>query len=249
MKKSTIDPGHGGKDPGAIGPTGVHEEAINLAVAFKVSSILKSVAEVELTRYINTALADSLSADLAARAYQANAWPADVFVSIHCNSATDPSAHGTETHCYPGSSCGKSLAQMIQKRLVPALALTDRGVKESNFAVLRQSKMPAALVELSFISNPAEEKLLQSEEFQNKAAWSIASGICDFLGIQLQSVTQVPGPFPDVAGDRWSAGHIAKVKELGLMVGGGDGCFNPEAPLTREQMAAIICKMIDKGMI
>ena len=59
----------------------------------------------------------------------------------------------------------------------------------------------------------------------------------------------VPGPFPDVAGDRWSAGHIARVKELGLMVGGGDGRFKPEAPLTREQMAAIICKMLDKGMI
>ena len=59
----------------------------------------------------------------------------------------------------------------------------------------------------------------------------------------------VPGSFPDVAGDRWSAGHIARVKELGLMVGGGDGCFNPEAALTREQMAAIICKMLDKGMI
>ena len=62
-------------------------------------------------------------------------------------------------------------------------------------------------------------------------------------------VKVVPGPFPDVAGDRWSAGHIARVKELGLMVGGGDGTFKPEAPLTREQMAAIICKMVDKGMI
>ena len=68
----------------------------------------------------------------------------------------------------------------------------------------------------------------------------------DRLFADLQNV---PGPFPDVAGDRWSAGHIDRVKELGLMIGGGDGDFNPEAPLTREQMAALICKMLDKGMI
>jgi len=70
-----------------------------------------------------------------------------------------------------------------------------------------------------------------------------------FDDLDNKPVSQVPGPFPDVAGDRWSAGHIARVKDLGLMVGGGDGYFNPEAPLTREQMAALICKLIDKGML
>ena len=68
----------------------------------------------------------------------------------------------------------------------------------------------------------------------------------DRLFADLQTV---PGPFPDVLSDRWSAGHIARVKELGMMIGDGDGTFKPEAPLTREQMAAIICKMLDKGMI
>jgi len=68
----------------------------------------------------------------------------------------------------------------------------------------------------------------------------------DRLFADLQNIS---GPFTDVPGDRWSAGHIAKVRELGLMIGDGDGTFKPEAPLTREQMAAIICKMLDKGMI
>jgi len=183
MLKITIDPGHGGRDPGAIGPTGVQEKVITLAVAKKVAAILQPVMEVILTRYDDIQLSTNLSVDLTKRAELANFSLSDVLVSIHCNAATDPSAHGTETHCYPKSVRGKTLAGMIQGRLIPALALTNRGVKESNFAVLRQSQMPAALVELAFISNPAEEALLGSEEFQDRAALAIAHGICDFLGV------------------------------------------------------------------
>ena len=220
MKKIVIDPGHGGKDPGAVGPTGVHEEAINLAVALEVSRILRPVVEVELTRYINTALANSPSADLSARAYQANAWPADVFVSIHCNSAVDATAHGTETHCYPGSIKGAVLSQCLQDRLTPALGLTDRGTKQSNFAILRQSKMPAALVELAFISNSVEEKLLQSEDFQDKAALAISQGVCDFLGVKLPVSAEKPGP------ELWKIDIMEQAKKAGLIAGD----HNPDDP-------------------
>jgi len=190
VKKIVIDPGHGGKDPGAIGLTGAHEADVNLAVARKVAVLLQPVMTVVLTRHTDKSLGANVSADLTARANVANQAGADVFVSIHCNSATDPAAHGTETHCYPGSVKGAVLAQCLQDRLVPALGLTDRGTKESNFAVLRQSKMPAALVELAFISNSVEEKLLQSEDFQDRAALAIARGICDFLGIELPALPQ-----------------------------------------------------------
>ena len=193
MSKSkllALDPGHGGKDPGAIGPSGIQEKVINLAVAKKVVNFLKPVVDVMLTRDTDKALGNTLGADLSARASIANQAKADVVVSIHCNSADASSAHGTETFSYSDSVQGKLLAQKLQTRLVSALDLTDRGCKESRFAVVRQTNMPAALVELAFISNPTEEALLENDEFQNKAAWAIAQGICDFLGVELQ--TTVP---------------------------------------------------------
>ena len=217
MKKGAIDPGHGGKDPGAIGPTGVQEKVVNLAVARKVAVLLQPVMTVVLTRDTDKSLGANVSADLTARANVANQAGADVFVSIHCNSATDPAAHGTETHCYLGSVRGKTLAQMIQKRLVSALGLTDRGVKESNFAVLRQSKMPSALVELAFISNPTEEALLQSEDFQDRTAKAIAQGVCDFLGVELPETTpNQPGP------EQWKLDIIRDAKKAGLIAGDHD---------------------------
>jgi len=223
MFRVTIDPGHGGKDPGAIGPTGVHEADVNLAVARKVSELLQPVMTAILTRDANYALGSSLGGDLSARANKANQSGADVFVSIHCNAAADATAHGTETHCYPGSVKGAVLAQCLQDRLVPALGLADRGTKQSNFAVLRQSKMPSALVELAFISNSVEEKLLQSEDFQNRAAMAIARGICDFLGVEL------PEPAPKQPGqEQWKIDIMEEAKKAGLIVGD----HNPDEPVT-----------------
>jgi len=206
MLKFTGDPGHGGRDPGAIGPTGVQEKVITLAVAKKVADILRPIMSATLTRYADICLSENLSVDLTKRAELANFSLSDVFVSIHCNAATDPAAHGTETHCYPKSVRGKTLAGMIQSRLIPALGLTNRGVKESNFAVLRQSQMPAALVELAFISNPTEEALLESEAFQDRAALAIAQGICDFLGVV--TPIQSPDTVSIIAGGQKLAGKL-----------------------------------------
>ena len=215
-KKCTGDPGHGGKDPGAIGPTGVQEKVVNLSVARKVAVLLQPVMSVILTRDTDKALGANLSADLSTRASMANQSGADVFVSIHCNSAADERAHGTEAHNYPGCVQGKKLARCIQSRLVPALGLTDRGVKESNFAVLRQTNCPAALVELAFISNSVEEKLLQSDEFQDKAAKAIAQGICDFLGVELP----VPAPVVAQTGpEQWKIDIMEQAKKVGLIAG------------------------------
>jgi N-acetylmuramoyl-L-alanine amidase len=185
MANIMIDPGHGDWDPGAIGPTGVQEKIINLAVAKMVAKILMPVAEVKLTRDSDIALGENISADLTARANLANAWPADCFVSIHCNSVTISTATGTETYCYPDSTKGSKLANAVHNYLAPALGIPDRGVKTANFAVLRQTDMPACLVELAFISNPAEEALLVNSNFQLKAARAIAEGIAGYLGLQL----------------------------------------------------------------
>lgn len=181
MLKVVIDPGHGGTDPGAVGPHGVQEKDITLAIALLVADILSPAVEVKLTRTDDTVPGDEQN-ELAVRAQIANDWGADCFVSIHCNSAAVPQAHGTETYFYIGSSSGKKLAAAIQQGLLGALGLTDRGVKEANFAVLRRNTCPAALVELAFISNSTEEGYLNMPGFQTDAAIAVAKGIVDFLG-------------------------------------------------------------------
>jgi len=184
--KVCIDPGHGGYDPGAVGPGGVQEKVITMAVSQKVAGILRSAGiNVILTRGTDKLLANSINADLGMRCKVANQAKADVFVSIHCNSAADKSATGTEVFCNKGSVFGHKLAEAIHARLIPALGLHDRGVKQANFAVLRGTDMPATLVELAFISNPTEEGLLEEVAFQDKAAQAIAKGTATYAGITL----------------------------------------------------------------
>ncbi|HHY99034.1 MAG TPA: N-acetylmuramoyl-L-alanine amidase [Firmicutes bacterium] len=155
-----------------MGRTGTREADINLSVTQRIGDELKRHGiSVLLTR------TDDVFVSLKDRVNMANAADAAIFVSIHCNSAEDEGAHGTETYHSVGSKPGKILAETIHQSLVKAAGLFDRGVKEAKFYVLRRTKMPATLVELAFISNKDEEKLLKSEEFQQKTAKAIAEGI------------------------------------------------------------------------
>lgn len=218
MFKVVIDPGHGGEDPGAVGPGGIQEKSVNLAVAQRAAGLLSPVAEVRLTRTEDRALGTDDRSDLGGRAALANEWGADCFVSIHCNGAADPSAHGTETYNYPDSGQGLELAQTIHARLVPALGLADRGVKQANFAVLRQTDCPACLVELAFISNPAEERLLESRDFQEAAAQAVAAGIADFLGACLQPASTPETVAPTNPGpDDWKLKIVREARNAGLI--------------------------------
>ena len=203
MSKVVLDPGHGGYDPGAVGPTGLKEKDVTLAVALKVATYLHSPTFM----LVFTRMSDQVpwpadeKRDLAARCSIADACNPDLFVSIHCNSAADRSASGTETFYYPGSAKGKALATAIQAKLVQALGTKDRGVKENaGLAVLRGTKCPAVLAELAFISNPQEEKLLGNRDFQEKAARAIAGGIADYLGVSLPEPKPVPEKLPAVDG-------------------------------------------------
>ncbi len=182
--KIMTDPGHGGSDPGAIGPSGLKEKDVTLNVCKHLAAYLSPFAEVYMTRWIDKELGQSDVADLQARCDQANAVQADLFISVHCNSATDVTAHGVETFIYATGGEAEKLARLVQAELVTATGLTDRGGKVANFHVLRETKMPAILVELAFISNPEEERLLADGIFQSKCAEAIASGVKKFLQIE-----------------------------------------------------------------
>ncbi|QGP92402.1 N-acetylmuramoyl-L-alanine amidase [Neomoorella glycerini] len=187
--KIVIDPGHGtdtnGADPGAIGPTGVKEKDVNLAMAQKLAALLRSAgASVYLTRN-----GETCPYTLAGRAYYANDLGADLFISIHSNASYSPDASGTSTYFYapPDTALGQQreerrrLAATIQAALVTATGRKDLGVLEANFSVLRNTDMPSVLVEAAFISNPTEEQLLNSPAFQARVAEGIFKGISAYF--------------------------------------------------------------------
>lgn len=177
MSKVFFDPGHGGKDPGAVG-NGLQEKNINLSIALKAGEILeRHNVEVIYSRKTDIYLS------LAERADMANRSNVDIFVSIHVNSATNISARGVETFSYPSSTKGAALARDIQNSIVADRIFTaNRGTKTANFAVLRLTKMPAALPELGFISNSQDAIILRNK--QSEIALSLAKGILKHLGIK-----------------------------------------------------------------
>ncbi|MFZ5632615.1 MAG: N-acetylmuramoyl-L-alanine amidase [Bacillota bacterium] len=182
--KIVLDPGHGGSDPGAIGPTGLKEKDVNLDIARKTAQYLSKMgAEVILTR-----TGDSY-VDLYERPNVAGKNGAALYVSIHSNANPRSAMNGTSTYFLrtPDEGMdhvrfeGMYLARCIQSDLVGVLGRVDRGVLQANYVVLTKSRVPAALVEVAYLSNPEEEKLLGNEAFRNRAALAIAQGIADYM--------------------------------------------------------------------
>lgn len=174
-KRLVIDPGHGGSDPGAIGVSGAFEKDLNLQIGKAVErKLLKSGAEVVMTRY------DDRDVGLVERPGLANRLGADAFISIHCNSFTDSSKRGTETFYYSNHPESAYLAQLLYESLV-SIGLYGRGVRSERFVVLREAAVPAALIEVAFVSNPDEERLLKDPVFQEKVAQAVVQGISKFF--------------------------------------------------------------------
>jgi len=170
-----IDPGHGGRDPGATGPGGLAEKDINLAVSLAAAEVLAGRVDLCLTRRTDQTVS------LRARADLANSEKAAVFLSVHCNGSIYPEANGTETYHYPGSRLGTTLANLVHKRLMGAVRRRDRGVKEAEFYVLEETVCPAVLAEILFITNPEEAAILSDPEFQRRVGGALAAGILDYL--------------------------------------------------------------------
>jgi N-acetylmuramoyl-L-alanine amidase len=185
----TLDPGHGGYDSGAVGPSGTLEKNITLAITLKIGKILsQNGINVVYTRTSdNVSWPANVSEDLQKRCDISDEANSDYFVAIHTNSAEASSAQGTESYYYSSSKDGKELAEYIQSSLVDKIGTIDRGIKTANYYVIKYTEAPAVLVEVGFISNPTEEKLLNSSDFQTKAAEGIANGIMEKINKDNQS--------------------------------------------------------------
>lgn len=185
----TIDAGHGGNDSGAIGPTGVTEKSVTLRVALALQKILTSEgATVYMTRTTDTEVSPKGAAasdieELQARCDVANQHDSDIFISIHLDSFTNGAAKGTTGYYYAlGSKKSRDLADKVRAGVIDQIGTPSRGTQSCNFYVVKHTDMPATLVEVAFISNPTEEKLMNSEDGVQKAAQGIADGIADFFG-------------------------------------------------------------------
>ncbi len=178
-----IDPGHGGNDVGAVGEsneTETYEKDINLAIALKANEYLQRAgATTYMTRKTDVAV------DLFERPEIANGMDTALFLSVHNNSFTSSSAHGTTVLYYPDGEpdsetqmTSQRFAQILQEELVDALGRYDRGITDgAEMVVIRETIAPAVITEIAFISNPEELALLKSEEFQDKAAQALCRSV------------------------------------------------------------------------
>ncbi len=166
-----IDPGHGGDDAGDITPSGITEADACWAIATRLADRLASYgARVRFTR------TEPQAPDASTRAARANEVDADLFLSIHLNTHPEPTAEGTSTYYFGGSRGGEMLADQIQAELV-RLGLRDCRSHARSYALLRETRMPAVLVEPVFITNPDEAKRLEDHEFLSDIADAIAAGV------------------------------------------------------------------------
>jgi N-acetylmuramoyl-L-alanine amidase len=170
-----IDPGHGGKDPGAVGLGGLREVDVILPISLEVSQLLKQQGvEVMLTRNADYFVS------LQGRTAMANRARANVFVSIHANAVGGgrSNVNGMETF-YTGN---RELAEAIHRSILRNVTVAnDRGVKNSRFYVLRTSRMPAALVEVGFVTGTIDNARLRDPAYRSQMARAIAQGILDYI--------------------------------------------------------------------
>ena len=177
----TLDAGHGGSDPGAIGSDGTKEKNITLAITKVVKELLeKKGAKVYMTRTTDVDVYGPNASDadeLQARVNVGEKYNSDLFVSLHINSSVNKNVGGFSTYYYPKTNNDLRIAKSIQDQLTANFGVDDLGVRQANFYVIKRISMPATLVEMCFISNEKELVLMKGKWFQNKTARLIAAGI------------------------------------------------------------------------
>ncbi|WP_404428822.1 SH3 domain-containing protein [Sutcliffiella horikoshii] len=173
-KVIVIDPGHGGRDVGAIGAQGTFEKDLTLRTSLLLQDKLKAAgATVYMTRMSDT------SVPLQSRPQMANYHGADAFLSLHYDSIDDTSVTGTTTYYYGPTD--KNLADSVHSSLVQFTNLRDREVRQENYLVLRESMQPSLLLELGYISNRGEELTVLSGDFQERASTAIYQGLAQYF--------------------------------------------------------------------
>lgn len=234
MKTIAIDNGHGYNTPGKRTPpfpnTGqvIREWEFNHPTARKLKELL------EQEGYKVIMVSDTIEdTPLNVRTKRANDAKADLYISIHYNALNSiwGSHGGIETFHHPNSANGKKLADLVQFELIKSTGLRNRGVKSSNFQVLRETNMPSILVEAGFMDNLEEAKLMLDVEYQTKVAKAIVRGINSYFGIKKT---------PIVVEEKNNYSPWAKdAMEWAIKLGLTDGT-NPKEPISLERFITIL---------
>ncbi len=191
-KVVVLDAGHGTPDEGAQSNNGTTEAQTNLKIAIKVQNLLEqSGCTVILTRSDDNAIYDLDSktlrqkkiSDIKNRVKIGNESSADIFVSIHLNKIPQEQYYGWQTFYKKGNENGKKLSESIQKALNSSIEKENKRVPKEidNVYIVKNVEIPVSIVECGFLSNSEEEKLLLQDEYQNRLAWGIYTGIIDYF--------------------------------------------------------------------
>ena len=182
-----IDPGHnptGNPNTGAEG-NGLREQDVNFTVSVYLADLLRADGRfaVRLSRNTPTeSLGTSNATSLAARVNMANSWPADYFISIHCNSNVNPAINGSEVYVYQQNTQAYWLAQHVLNGIVERVGTKDNGVRlNPSLYVLRRTSMPAILVELAYLSNTSDAQKLRDDPYG--FAQGIYNGLLSYFGL------------------------------------------------------------------
>lgn len=229
--KIMLDPGHGGKDPGAVA-NGLREKDLTLAIVKHIGRLLSEYEGVEV-HYTRT---DDRFLELSERTAIANKLNVDYFISVHINAG---GGTGFESYIYNGNVSNATIAyqNVIHPEIMKAIRnVRDRGKKRANFAVLRETKMPALLTENLFIDNASDAAKLKSEQFLLQIAHGHVIGLEKAFGLKKKRGKTMQD---DITG-HWAEGSIRKAIKAGIIKGHSDGQFRPDEPVTRAQLAVIL---------
>jgi N-acetylmuramoyl-L-alanine amidase len=237
--KVVVDPGHGGKDPGALGINGLKEKDVALDIASRLrDELVRRGYEAVMTR------TDDTYVSLADRVDFANRQGADLFVSVHANWYQNPNTKGTMVLYYddsapqadyPASEAMKALtpesrklAQDVLNSFVSTVGTVNLGLTKSAVYVVRMGTIPSILVETAFLSNASDAALLADPGARQKMAVAIERGIEAYK----------PLVFPDLAG-HWARDAVLRLKDRGIVEGVGTD-FQPDRPMTRAEFVTMM---------
>lgn len=251
--KVAVDAGHGPQTAGKRTPDDSMRE-------FHFNSVVARYVRSELEEYEGVAVlfthADDGSRDvpLKERTDKANAWKADILVSIHANAYGSGwnDARGIETFVYsPRPAAAVRLAEAVQQNLLIETGLRNRGVKADNLHMLRESNMTAILVECGFMTNREEAALLKSDAYRRKCAKAIVAGIVEVYGLKPKAAPTPSAPqpafggkFKDVPDAHYAKEATERLADKGIMSGVGNGMFGFGRTISREDAAVLVDRAV-----
>lgn len=214
-----LDAGHGGLDSGAVGPEGTLEKDVNLSVVLTLRDMFEmSGFEVVLTRDEDISIYDDGVVgirnqklnDMDNRLKIVQSYPDSIFLCVHQNNFTDPKYFGGQMFYNNNNPKNRTLAQIMQNRFAALQPGNDREIKLSGdeLYLLKSNKHPSLMIECGFLSNPEEEQKLATWEYQQKVAFTIYSGVMEFL----DATSEKPSEFdePDAAGGDNEGGYVER---------------------------------------